>query len=87
VVLLLLVVFVSTNTAVLVLRRDRVDHDHFRVPAGLPVLALVSCVVLLTRLDGGVWVRGLVLVAIGLALYGITAGTRPAARRRADASA
>jgi APA family basic amino acid/polyamine antiporter len=85
VVLLLLVVFVSTNTAVLVLRRDRVDHDHFRVPAVLPVLALVSCVVLLTRLDGGVWVRGLVLVAIGLALYGITAGTR-AARRRADAS-
>jgi len=86
VVLLLLVVFVSTNTAVLVLRRDRVDHDHFRVPAVLPVLALVSCVVLLTRLDGGVWVRGLVLVAIGLALYGITAGTRAAARRRADAS-
>jgi len=32
VVLLLLFVFLSTNVAVLVLRRDRVEEDHFRVP-------------------------------------------------------
>ena len=36
VVLLLLLVFLSTNTAVLVLRRDRVAEKHFRVPAGGP---------------------------------------------------
>jgi amino acid transporter len=40
VVLLLLVVFLSTNTAVLVLRRDTVAADHFRVWAGVPVLAI-----------------------------------------------
>jgi amino acid transporter len=87
VVLLLLVVFISTNTAVLVLRRDRVDHDHFHVPAFLPVLALVSCVVLLTQQDGGVWVRGLLLVGVGVVLYFVTAGTRAAASRRAGAAA
>jgi amino acid transporter len=86
VVLLLLVVFISTNTAVLVLRHDRVDHDHFHVPAFLPVLALVSCVVLLTQQDGGVWVRGLLLVGVGVVLYVVTAGTRAAAARRTSAA-
>ena len=32
-VLLLLFVFVCVNTAVLVLRKDKVDHDHFRAPS------------------------------------------------------
>ena len=82
-VLLLLVVFLSTNAAVLVLRRDRVDHDHFRVPAVLPVLALASCVVLLTQQDAGVWVRGLLLIGLGVVLYFVTAATRRAAARRA----
>jgi amino acid transporter len=82
VVLLLLVVFVSTNTAVLVLRRDRVDHRHFRVPVVLPVLALVSCVVLLTRLEGGVWLRGLLLLAVGVVLYLVTAAVRKGTARR-----
>jgi amino acid transporter len=82
VVLLLLVVFLSTNAAVLVLRRDRVDHRHFRTPAVLPVLALVSCVVLLTQLEGGVWLRGLLLLAVGVVLYLATAGVRAAIARR-----
>ncbi|MGL5861146.1 MAG: APC family permease, partial [Phycicoccus sp.] len=38
VVLLLLVVFISTNTAVLVLRRDRVEEEHWRAPTVVPVL-------------------------------------------------
>ena len=37
-VLLLLVVFSVVNIAVLVLRRDRVPHPHFRTPSLLPVL-------------------------------------------------
>ena len=85
VVLLLLVVFLSTNTAVLVLRKDRVDHDHFRTPVVLPVLALVSCVVLLTQQEAGVWVRGLLLLGLGVVLYFVTAVARRAAARRADA--
>ena len=85
VVLLLLVVFLSTNAAVLVLRRDRVDHDHFRAPVVLPVLALVSCVVLLTQQEGGVWVRGLLLLAAGVVLYFVTALTRRAVNRTSGA--
>jgi len=83
VVLLLLVVFLSTNTAVLVLRKDRVDHDHFRTPVVLPVLALVSCVVLLTQQEAGVWIRGLLLLGLGVVLYFVTAATRRATARRA----
>ena len=52
----------------------------------LPVLALVSCVVLLTQQDGGVWVRGLLLVGVGVVLYVVTAGTRAAAARRTSAA-
>lgn len=37
--LLLLAVFTLTNVAVLVLRRDEVDHDHFRTPTWIPVVA------------------------------------------------
>jgi hypothetical protein len=53
----------------------------------LPVLALVSCAVLLTRLDGAVWVRGLLLVGVGVVLYVISAATRKAAARRAGTPA
>lgn len=42
VVLLVLFVFIATNVAVLVLRRDTVDHDHFRVRTAVPVLR-VAC--------------------------------------------
>ena len=41
-VLLLLFVFVCVNTAVLVLRKDKVDHDHFRAPSILPVLGVAG---------------------------------------------
>jgi basic amino acid/polyamine antiporter, APA family len=41
--LLLLCVFTVVNVAVLVLRRDRVDHEHFRTPTFLPVLGALSC--------------------------------------------
>lgn len=69
VVLFLLVVFVSTNLAVLVLRRDRVEHRHFRVPAVVPVLALGTCVVLLFQQSGPVWLLGAILLAVGAVLY------------------
>ncbi|MPV37522.1 APC family permease [Georgenia subflava] len=72
VVLLLLVVFVSTNLAVLVLRRDRVEHDHFRTPVVLPVLALVSCGVLLSQQSVQVWVYGGLLLAAGAVVHLLT---------------
>jgi amino acid transporter len=81
VVLLLLVVFLSTNVAVLVLRRDHVDHDHFHAWTVLPVLAAISCVVLMTRQTAQVWLRGGIIVAVGVALYGVTVLAR---RNRED---
>lgn len=72
VVLLLLFVFLSTNLAVLVLRRERVDHPHFRVPAVVPVLALVSCVVLLTQQSAASWGRAGLLLAVGALLHLLT---------------
>ncbi|MGC5165600.1 APC family permease [Luteimicrobium sp. DT211] len=76
VVLLLLVVFLSTNIAVLVLRRDHVEHDHFRAWTALPVLAAASCVVLMSRQSAQVWLRGGIIVAVGVVLYGVTVVVR-----------
>lgn len=69
VVLLLLFVFISTNVAVLVLRRDTVEHDHFRVWTAIPVLGVLSCIGLLTQQDGLVWLFGAILLAVGVVLY------------------
>jgi APA family basic amino acid/polyamine antiporter len=82
VVLLLLFVFLSTNIAVLVLRRDRVEGRHFRAWTVLPVLGAVSCIVLLTQQSGEVWLRGAIIIVTGVVLYGIMTVVR---RRRARA--
>jgi APA family basic amino acid/polyamine antiporter len=50
--LLLLGVFTVVNVAVLVLRRDRVEHQHFRAPTFLPVVGAVVCGFLATPLAG-----------------------------------
>ncbi|MER7722419.1 APC family permease [Streptomyces sp. NPDC096323] len=77
-VLLLLVVFFIVNTAVLVLRRDGTAHDHFRAPTALPVLGAASCILLATQVEADVWLRGLIVLAVGMVL-GIVAAVR---RRR-----
>jgi APA family basic amino acid/polyamine antiporter len=41
--LLLLCVFTVVNVAVLVVRRDPVEHDHFRTPTVLPILGVATC--------------------------------------------
>jgi APA family basic amino acid/polyamine antiporter len=61
---------------VLVLRRDTVEHPHFRTPAVLPVLALVSCVVLATQQSAGTWLRAAVLLLVGVVLYAAMRWTR-----------
>ncbi|HEY7052726.1 MAG TPA: APC family permease [Mycobacterium sp.] len=69
VVLLLLFVFISTNLAVLVLRREDVDHTHFRVWTIVPVLGFASCVLLLTQQSARVWLFAGILLAVGAVLY------------------
>jgi amino acid transporter len=50
--LLLLGVFTVVNVALLVLRRQPVDHEHFRAPVVLPVLGAITCAFL-----AGPWAR------------------------------
>lgn len=69
VVLLLLFVFLSANVSVLVLRRDHVEHDHFRVWTIVPILAIASCILLLTQQSLSVWIFGAVLLAVGVGLH------------------
>lgn len=69
VVLFLLFVFISTNLAVLVLKKDRVAHRHFSIPSFVPVLALGSCAVLLTQQAAEVWLLAGGLLVVGVVLY------------------
>jgi basic amino acid/polyamine antiporter, APA family len=72
VVLLLLFVFTSTNVAVLVLRRDHVEHRHFRVWSAVPVLGVASCVLLLSQQSAKVWLFAALFLVAGVALYAIS---------------
>ncbi|MGY1551273.1 APC family permease [Microbacterium sp. A588] len=76
VVLLLLFVFLSANISVLVLRRDRVEHDHFRVWTFIPVLGIASCVLLLTQQRAVVWLFGAALLVVGVVLYVVARWSR-----------
>ncbi|CAI9394221.1 Putrescine transporter PotE [Microbacterium sp. T2.11-28] len=85
VVLLLLFVFLSTNIAVLVLRRDRVAHEHFRVWTAIPVLGIGSCVLLLSQQSATVWLFGAALLAVGVVLHLVaTVARRRVSRRRPE---
>ncbi len=73
--LLLLCVFTVVNVAVLVLRKDPVDHQHFRTPTFLPVLGAISCAFLAGPWTGRAMVQynvAGVLIAIGVVLWVVT---------------
>ncbi len=68
-VLLLLLVFVLVNVAVLVLRREPVEHDHFRAPTLLPLLgAGVSVAVMFTK-EAEIFLYAGLLLLGGVALW------------------
>jgi amino acid transporter len=73
-VLLLLCVFITVNIAVLVLRRDRVEEDHFQVPSVFPVLGICACIGVMTQVEGVTFLRGGALLALGLILWGLERG-------------
>ncbi|KAB2346436.1 APC family permease [Actinomadura rudentiformis] len=71
-VLLLLFVFALVNICVLVLRREPVEHDHFRAPTWMPALGAVSCLFLtlpITGREGEVYLRAAILIGIGVLLW------------------
>lgn len=68
-VVLLLLAFIAVNIAVLVLRRDRVEHDHFRAPSIFPILGVLVSIGLLTQQGADVYLRAGILLAIGVGLW------------------
>jgi amino acid transporter len=73
--LLLLCVFTVVNIAVLVLRRDKVAHSHFRTPTILPLFGVACCAFLAgpwTGRDPVQYKVAGVLLGIGVVLWGVT---------------
>ena len=68
-VVLLLIAFIAVNVSVLVLRRDRVEHDHFHAPSIFPVLGILVSIGLLTQQGADVYLRAAILLAIGVGLW------------------
>jgi amino acid transporter len=68
-VLLLLLVFIGVNVALLVLRREPVEHEHFRAWTVLPWLGIVTCAGLIVQ--SVVDDPKLVLWAGGLLVFGL----------------
>jgi amino acid transporter len=72
---LLLCVFAIVNVAVLVLRRDPVEHKHFVAPTALPVIGAVLCVYLASPLSGRASADYKIagwLMVVGVGLWAIT---------------
>lgn len=82
-VLLLLLVFLAANVSVLMLKKDEVAHEHFRVPRVVPVLAIIASIVLLTQQTGIVWLGALGYIAVGSVLFLVARAGRRRAERRA----
>src|SRR5690606_31031978 len=73
--LLLLCVFTVVNIAVLVLRKDKVEHEHFRAPTWVPVVGAITCALLVgpwTGRDPIQYAIAGVLLALGVVLWFIT---------------
>lgn len=75
--LLLLGVFAVVNVACLVLRRDPVEHEHFRAPTWVPVVGAVACAYMVGPWTGRAseqyviagWVLGIGVVAWALTWF------------------
>jgi amino acid transporter len=68
-VLLLLLVFLSANISVLVLKKDKVEHAHFSAPRIVPILAMIASIALLTQQSGVVWLASIVYIVVGSGLF------------------
>ncbi len=68
-VALLVGVFAVVNVCVLVLRRDSVDHEHFRVPSAVPIIGIAVSIALLTQIEAEIFARAGILIALGAALW------------------
>ena len=73
--LLLLAVFTVVNVACLVLRRDPVEHEHFRAPTWVPVLGAVTCAYMVGPWTGRATVQYTIaawVLGVGIVLWALT---------------
>ncbi len=96
--LLLMCVFAVVNVAVLVQRKDRVAHEHFRTPTVFPIIGVITCVLMVGPWSGRPaeqYITAAVLLALGGVLWlatrasparsgALTASARRAAPRAAS---
>ncbi len=68
-VLLLVLVFISANVSVLVLKKDKVAHKHFTAPRIVSVVALIASVALLTQQSLQTWLIAGGYVVVGTILF------------------
>jgi hypothetical protein len=68
-VVLLLSVFALVNIAVLVLRRDRVAHDHYHAPTILPALGVVISIAVMFTKEADIFARAGALLAVGVVFW------------------
>ena len=64
--------FVLVNVGVIVLRRTKPDLERgFRVPfvPVFPIIGILLCIYLMTKLDGATWLRFFIWLAVGLVIY------------------
>lgn len=80
-VLLLVLVFISANVSVLVLKKDEVEHTYFKTPRIVSILALLVSLALLTQQSATTWAISFGYVAVGTVLFLIA---RSARRREGD---
>ncbi len=73
--LLLLAVFTVVNVACLVLRRDPVEHEHFRAPTWVPVLGALACAYMVGPWTGRATVQYTIaawVLGVGIVLWALT---------------
>lgn len=75
-VLLLVLVFMSANISVLILKKDKVKHKHFTAPRIVSILALVASIALLTQQSLQTWLIALSYVVVGSTLFLIARAAR-----------
>ncbi|WP_353951717.1 APC family permease [Knoellia sp. S7-12] len=75
-VLLLVLVFISANISVLVLKKDKVEHKHFTAPRIVSIVALVASIALLTQQSMQTWLIALSYMVVGSILFFIARHAR-----------
>jgi amino acid transporter len=81
-VVLLLSVFVLVNASALVLRNDRVAHEHYRTPIVFPIVGIVVSLALLTQQELATFRLVGILLLGGVVLYGVNVLVKRSLDRR-----